>query len=280
MECILMVSDLLNFEVMSEVNVNEAYQEGNGAKITSTSKEEIDQSEDVKEKRSPAAEDQDEEDDVQLSAFTMSALQEFVSEQLEREQRRQQAEQLAQDAAKDPDQLADFEEDWQLSQFWYDEATCRVLASEALRLAGPSGRVACLSSPTLYRHLRKVRPPELKLTLFEYDQRFSVFGPEFVLYDYRSPLDVPGDLREQFDLVVADPPFLSEECLTKTAVTVRLLAKQHILLCTGAQMAPLAGRLLGLHECRFRPAHANNLANEFRCFANYDLDSHVSKGTT
>ena len=50
----------------------------------------------------------------------------------------------------------------QLSQFWYDEATCRVLASEALRLAGPCGRVACLSSPTLYRHLRKIRPPELK----------------------------------------------------------------------------------------------------------------------
>ena len=71
------------------------------------------------------------------------------------------------------------------------------------------------------------------VALLEYDQRFSVFGSEFVLYDYRSPLDVPGDLREQFDLVVADPPFLSEECLTKTAVTVRLLAKHHILLCTG-----------------------------------------------
>jgi len=212
------------------------------------------------------------DDPVQLSAFALSALQEFVSEQLDREQRRQEASAQQSEAGAEPE----FEEDWQLSQFWYDERTCRVLAAEALRLAGPSGRVACLSSPTLYRHLRKVRPPGLQLTLLEYDQRFSVFGDEFVLYDYRAPLEVPAELRGQCDLVVADPPFLSEECLTKTALTVRLLSKQHVLLCTGAQMGELAGRLLGVRECQFRPRHSNNLANEFRCFASYDLDSHVT----
>ncbi|XP_037082733.1 EEF1A lysine methyltransferase 1-like [Pollicipes pollicipes] len=214
------------------------------------------------------------DEDVQLSAFTMSALQEFVSEQLEREQRRQQVEKCTLDAGADDD----FEEDWQLSQFWYDERTCRVLGAEAMRLAGPTGRVACLSCPTLYRHLRKVRPAGLQLTLLEYDQRFGVFGSDFVLYDYRAPLEVPPALREQFDVVVADPPFLSEECLTKTAVTVRLLAKHHLLLCTGAQMGELASRLLGVHECQFRPGHTHNLANEFRCFANYDLDAHVASG--
>ena len=36
-----------------------------------------------------------------------------------------------------------------------------------------------------------------------------------------------------FDLVLADPPFLSDECLTKTAVTLKFLAKDKILLCTG-----------------------------------------------
>ena len=63
------------------------------------------------EKPSLPAED-DDDDAVQLSAFTMSALQEFVSEQLEREQRRQQAERTAQDASQDPNRLAEFEEDW------------------------------------------------------------------------------------------------------------------------------------------------------------------------
>ena len=76
------------------------------------SEQEIDKTEDTAEKQTVKAENEEEDDDVQLSAFTMSALQEFVSEQLEREQRRQQAEQMAQDAAQDPDQLADFEEDW------------------------------------------------------------------------------------------------------------------------------------------------------------------------
>ena len=37
----------------------------------------------------------------------------------------------------------------------------------------------------------------------------------------------------------------------------------------GAVMAELAEELLGVKECNFRPSHANNLANEFRCYANY-----------
>jgi 16S rRNA G966 N2-methylase RsmD len=75
-----------------------------------------------------------------------------------------------------------------------------------------------------------------------------MFGSDFVLYDYRSPLDIPRELRESFDLVFADPPFLSEECLTKTAVTIKYLAKEKIVLCTGAVMAELAERLLR-NEC-------------------------------
>ena len=92
-------------------------------------------------------------------------------------------------------------------------------------------------------------------------------------------------LREQFDLVFADPPFLSDECLTKTAVTIRCftsggskltpgicryLAKEphRLVLCTGEVMAELAKRLLDLNICSFLPDHSNNLANQFRwlCF--------------
>ncbi len=37
---------------------------------------------------------------------------------------------------------------------------------------------------------------------------------------------------------------------------------------------------MSLDVCNFLPKHRNNLANEFRCFANYDLDSHVkNKGS-
>ncbi len=98
-------------------------------------------------------------------------------------------------------------------------------------------RIACISCPTLFLALRKGEAPAgdlISVKLFEIDTRFARFGgDDFIAYDYRSPLDVPRDLRENFDLVVADPPFLSEECLTKTAVTVKFLAKEKIILCTG-----------------------------------------------
>ena len=71
------------------------------------------------------------------------------------------------------------------------------------------------------------------MTLFEYDERFSAFGSDFVSYDYKDPLNFPHKLIESYDLVIADPPFLSEECLTKTASTIKSLTKGKILICTG-----------------------------------------------
>ncbi|TKR77110.1 hypothetical protein L596_018141 [Steinernema carpocapsae] len=62
------------------------------------------------------------------------------------------------------------------------------------------------------------------------------------------------------------------KCLVKTAQTVRILSKDEktrILLCTGAIMEEMAKRLLSTSRTKFEPKHANNLANDFACFANY-----------
>ena len=84
----------------------------------------------------------------------------------------------------------------------------------------------------------------IPVKLFEYDKRFAgVAGKDFVFFDYKSPMSF-GQLathtpevcfREYFDLIIADPPFLSEECMTKTSVTVKYLAKKEakLLYCTG-----------------------------------------------
>ena len=90
-----------------------------------------------------------------------------------------------------------------------------------------------MSAPTLYIALKRLYGNNCKVRLFEHDKRFARFGSDFTFYDYKSPLEIPRDLRESFDVVFADPPFLSEECLTKTAVTVKFLAKEKIVLCTG-----------------------------------------------
>jgi len=164
------------------------------------------------------------------------------------------------------------DEDWQLSQFWYDDNTASVLAEEALR-ASSNGRIACLCAPTLYKKLLSTKPEGCEAKIFEYDRRFSVFGEDFIFYDYKKPLDLPASITEHsFDLVFADPPFLSEECLTKTAETIKYLGKEKIILCTGEVMEDLAFKLLRVTPSTFQPTHARNLGNKFACFVNYDSD--------
>jgi EEF1A lysine methyltransferase 1 len=76
-------------------------------------------------------------------------------------------------------------------------------------------------------------PSGCSAVCLEYDTRFQIFGQSFVPYDYNQPLNLPAELEGAFDIVVADPPFLSEECLRKTALTVRYLTKKNVILCTG-----------------------------------------------
>ena len=91
-------------------------------------------------------------------------------------------------------------------------------------------RIACISCPTLFQKLVKLLPE--RVVLFEYDTRFEKYG-NFVHYDYNLPLNLSKDLEHSFDFVVADPPFLAEECLEKIACTIFFLKKDKILLCTG-----------------------------------------------
>jgi len=78
-----------------------------------------------------------------------------------------------------------------------------------------------------------MKPTDCVIFCLEFDRRFAHFGDSFVFYDYNEPVALPSDLKGSFDLVVVDPPFLSEECLRKTAQTVHYLTTKKILLCTG-----------------------------------------------
>ncbi|XP_012943458.1 EEF1A lysine methyltransferase 1 [Aplysia californica] len=205
----------------------------------------------------------DSDEEPQLSAHALAALQEFYKEQKE------DAEKL-EEALTSGDNNIQLKEDWQLSQFWYDDRTAEMLAKEALSAVGDTGRIACLSSPTAYKKLQELKPETVLVKCLEFDPRFQVFGEDFVMYDYKEPLKLDQTLKGAFDLVIADPPFLSEECLTKTAVTVKFLTAGKIILCTGAIMKDLAHRLLNVTKCKFEPSHSNGLQNEFACFSNYD----------
>ena len=98
------------------------------------------------------------DDDVpQLSAETFSALQEFYKEQENKEQIINELSSSSNIGSDTPN----ISEDWQLSQFWYDEETALNLAKEIVRLSGTLGKevsVACVSCPTLYLAIRKNFP--------------------------------------------------------------------------------------------------------------------------
>ncbi|XP_076857935.1 EEF1A lysine methyltransferase 1 [Brachyhypopomus gauderio] len=209
--------------------------------------------------------DTDGDDPPQLSAATLAALQEFYAESLNEVDR----------SSSDKYAVGALKEDWSMSQFWYSDETAGRLAAEAIEHAGTQGRIACISAPSVYQKLKNLQSERgddaPSAVLFEFDRRFSAYGDEFVFYDYSNPLCLPEEVVPQsFDFVVADPPYLSEECLSKVALTVKYLTKSKILLCTGAIMEDLAGKLMGLKLCTYLPKHSHNLANEFRCYVNYE----------
>ena len=88
-----------------------------------------------------------EDETLQLSSDTMKALLEFYNEQDEREEKLREIED-----GKIPET---FEENWNMSQFWYDDDTSEALARECIEAVGNGGSIACLSCPTLYLTLRK-----------------------------------------------------------------------------------------------------------------------------
>ncbi|RZC38130.1 N(6)-adenine-specific DNA methyltransferase 2 [Asbolus verrucosus] len=134
------------------------------------------------------------DDDVpQLSANTFLALQEFYKEQEERDKR----------LLLSPNESITLDEDWQLSQFWYDEKTVQALVKIALNSVGENGKIALISCPTLYKTLKE------KI----------------------------GNMGE------------------------------------GAIMESLTERLLDVRKTSLKPQHKNNLANEFCCYSNFDIEN-------
>lgn len=175
----------------------------------------------------------------------------------------------------------------QLSQFWYDENTKRLLSKVCLKLildrsqskSSSEIKIALLSCPSLYKSIKSVHPNGV-VRIFEFDNRFSVFGDDFVFYDYKDierNENLVKNYEHYFDIIIADPPFLSEECIERTANIIKQIKKEdsNVIMCSGQTAAEWIKEFLMLNQCEFRPGHERNLANEFCSYANFDLDSFV-----
>ncbi|KAL8679754.1 MAG: hypothetical protein Q9186_003970 [Xanthomendoza sp. 1 TL-2023] len=223
-----------------------------------------------------------------LSADTLAILGDFYSERTQNEKQFEDLKsQTAQDRLETPLSMTMFSEDWNASQFWYSDETAILLAEQLLKDSTNDTRIAIVSAPSVFIQIKNRL--ELtgnegsvsdtpQVTLLEFDQRFSVFK-EFVHYDFQSPIKLPGDLKGAYDRILCDPPFLSVDCQTKAALTVRWLsrisaAEAQVVVCTGERMEELVHKLYrGIRTTTFRPKHAQGrLSNDFRCYANFESE--------
>ena len=214
----------------------------------------------------------DDEEMLQLSAESIAALKEFLHDR-----EIEEAKVKALEAEKEIE-ITYFKEDWQLSQFWYAKEFASNLGRLIIKHTTEGQSVALISCPSLYFHMKSTpfkaeNESNLNLKLFEFDDRFERYS-DFQFYDYNEPLDVPSKLKQSFDFICVDPPFLSNECWEKFAMTINYLKKPNakILACTGLIMTKFINETMGLKPEPIEVRHSNGLSNEFGCFTNFKLE--------
>lgn len=151
------------------------------------------------------------------------------------------------------------------NQYWYSQRTIEALVTEIASL-GPVS-VACVSTPSVYFSL----PPDLKAVskVLDYDRNFAR-DPNYVFYDFNSPLELPESLQAAFDVLVIDPPFITKEVWERYASTARWLLKEDgkmILSSIQENEGMLAG-LLGVSAVVFKPS-IPHLVYQYCFFTNY-----------
>ncbi|TLD20132.1 putative N6-adenine methyltransferase-domain-containing protein [Venturia nashicola] len=257
--------------------------------------------------------DPESDSEPELSTATLTALQQFYTEKESHQKAFEDLKAAAENdfdpesteitSLKYPLSMTAFTEDWNASQFWYTTSTATTLAHHLLQKTTSTTRICVISAPSVFLQLKNLihagRVQPAQLLLLEFDRRFEVFGSEFQHYDFREPVKLPGALRGRFDVFVVDPPFLSEECQTRTALTVRWLARSwegsgiggvggvregagggkeeglKMVVCTGERMEGLICKLykkVGVRTTDFVVEHAKGLSNEFRCYANFECE--------
>lgn len=111
------------------------------------------------------------------------------------------------------------------------------MPGEASLVLPVTSRIACVSAPSVYLKLKQGVVEgwdRVSAVVLEFDRRFAAYGDDFIFYDYNEPLSLEARVQpHSFDVVLADPPYLSKECLEKVAKTIKYLSKGKVLLCTG-----------------------------------------------
>ncbi|GAB7337465.1 hypothetical protein MBLNU457_g2800t1 [Dothideomycetes sp. NU457] len=225
---------------------------------------------------------------LDLQGSTLDALAQFYAERDEKDQAYLDLMVAAEEEAVNiPISIQAFTEDWNLSQFWFDDDTARTLAEQLLEGAGPDTNIAVVSAPSVFVAIKHLLadddryPYKPCVRLLEFDQRFAVFKADFIPYDFTKPEKLAPSLGASFDRVIVDPPFHSRDCMEQMGKTTLWLSKSDdddfcLMVCTGQALESSVKSLFtehGVETTTFLPQHSNGLQNKYRCFANFECDA-------
>ena len=166
--------------------------------------------------------------------------------------------------------LSSHDEKLRLNQYWYSAHTIRAMVDEVELLAG---RCAFLSTPSVFFSLRS---PELiqRSRLLDVDEQWAPH-PSYVRFDFHHPHALPSSLHHQFDFVVIDPPFITDDVWRLYAEAALLLLvppssspPPRVLLSSIPENEELLHSLLQVHLAAFRPC-IPHLIYQYSFFINY-----------
>jgi len=173
-------------------------------------------------------------------------------------------------------------EDADHNQYWYSAATvARILAAveEPLLAEGPPPRGAFLSTPSLFFALAPAARAAARHAVLDLDaaQFAGPGGEAFVRFDFRAAppeAHLPAALLGAFDLVVIDPPFITEEVWRLYAAAARALLRadgpRRVVCTTVAENAALMAELFpGARRTRFQPS-IPHLVYQYDLYCNWD----------
>ncbi|KAL7482434.1 hypothetical protein ACHAW6_008109 [Cyclotella cf. meneghiniana] len=165
-----------------------------------------------------------------------------------------------------------------LNQYWYSKMTIDTLCDAVRESALISGgnRVAFLSTPSLFFSLS--REERESCALFDFDTSWGTCSG-YYHYDYNDPENIQESCRGQFDLVVIDPPFISQCVWKQYAITTKLLLKgnaSHVMTTTVDENAVLMAALFDCKPTLFRPS-IPHLVYQYSVFVNFPSSALAQK---
>ncbi|CAK82102.1 unnamed protein product (macronuclear) [Paramecium tetraurelia] len=165
--------------------------------------------------------------------------------------------------------LAKKAEDSTLNQYWFSEQTIEFLVDHIESIYQNGQKIAFLSTPSIYCSLKNQEVKQ-NSALFEFDLKLNK-EKGFVFYDFNKPIEGLEQFKNTFDIILIDPPFITEEVWGKYAQTINYIKKEDakILCCSIKENAKMLYELIKVVPQQYKPS-IPHLIYQYDFYCNYE----------